>query len=161
MNSTSANPDDIANNRNKAVGKLFGLNSLPYKVPYIGAGGIYTNTEDLAKFVQFHLNFGKVGNNQLLDVKYLYEMYSPFIVNNYALGINIGLNNDSYSLFHNGSGYGFGSSMKWYPEYGISCIVLGNYQIECVLENYATRTLNDYIIGNKLKKTQLQVHSRL
>jgi hypothetical protein len=154
MTSTTANPDDLAGNPNTARGNLFGLTELPYKVPYIGAGGIYTNAVDLVKFVQFHLNFGRVNNNQLLAVKYLNEMYTPFIINNYALGINIDLSNDSYSLFHNGSGYGFGSSMKWYPEYGIGCVVLCNYQIECVLEKYATRLLNDYIKANNLQKLQ-------
>lgn len=155
MNSTTANPDELVNNQNKAEGNLYGLVSLPYKVPFIGAGGVYTNAEDLAKFVQFHLNLGKVNGRQLLDYKYLYEMYTPFIVKNYALGINLEVMKDYYSLFHNGSGFGFGSSMKWFPEYGIGCIALGNYQIECVLENYVTRILGDYIKENRLQKIQI------
>ncbi len=154
MNSTTANPDELVNNQNKAEGNLYGLASLPYKVPFIGAGGVYTNAEDLAKFVQFHLNLGKVNGKQLLDYKYLYEMYTPFVVKNYALGINLEVMKDYYSLFHNGSGFVFGSSMKWFPEYGIGCIALGNYQIECVLENYVTRVLEDYIKENKLQKIQ-------
>ncbi|MGD1046854.1 MAG: serine hydrolase domain-containing protein [Bacteroidota bacterium] len=155
MNSTTANPDELVNNQNKAEGNLYALASLPYKVPFIGAGGVYTNAEDLAKFVQFHLNLGKVNGKQLLDYKYLYEMYTPIIVNNYALGICLSVRKDMYGLFHNGSGFGFGSSMMWFPEYGIGCIALGNYQVECLLEKYVGWVLNDYVKENKLQKIQI------
>jgi hypothetical protein len=44
----------------------------------------------------------------------------------HGLGIAIGKKHDSYFLNHNGGGFGFLTTMTWYPEYGIGCIVLTN-----------------------------------
>jgi hypothetical protein len=44
----------------------------------------------------------------------------------YGLGIAVGKKHDTYLLNHNGGGFGFLTTMTWYPEYGIGCVVLTN-----------------------------------
>jgi hypothetical protein len=43
-----------------------------------------------------------------------------------GLGIGVHEKHNSYYLTHSGGGFGFLTTMKWYPEYGIGCIVLTN-----------------------------------
>jgi len=132
-------------NGDRAEGSMFGLERLPYVMPFPGAGSVYTSASDLAKFVQFRLNLGRVDGRQLLKRKYLLEMDTPFITGDYALGIAIVDQDGRFALNHNGGGFGWGATMTWYPQYGIGCVILTNGQYAPGLYETAKRILDDCI----------------
>jgi len=112
---------------NRARGHVPFLKRVPVAIPMVGAGGVYTTAADLARFVQFHLNHGIVDGQTVLDPRLLDAMYTSSPVSKgYGLGIAVGTKHDTYFLNHNGGGFGFLTTMTWYPEYGIGCLALTN-----------------------------------
>jgi CubicO group peptidase (beta-lactamase class C family) len=152
MYSTTLDAKKILENKNRAVGYMFGFKKLPVIVPMIGAGGVYTSVDDLVKFVQLHLGFGKFREKLVLNKENLIEMYKPVIIEDYASGIAIINENNTYSLNHNGGGFGFGTCMKWFPEYNIGCIVLTNHEYNNAIYETASRILDDYIKNGNVKR---------
>lgn len=117
----------VERHANRALGHVPFVKRVPVAIPMVGAGGVYTSAAELARFVQFHLNQGVVGERIVLDPNLLRAMYTSSPVSQgYGLGIAIGKKHDSYLLNHNGGGFGFLTTMTWYPEYGIGCVVLTN-----------------------------------
>ncbi len=97
---------------------------------YRGAGSVFTSAENLARFIQFHLNRGRVDDDSILDERLIDSMYtgSPLY---YAPGRDQGLGVLIYTLpdgkhivGHDGAGPGFTSRVWWYPEYGFGGLVL-------------------------------------
>ena len=93
MKNSSFDWKTIRNNKNRAIGHVRGFSKVPLEFGLIPAGALYSSVEDMAKFIQFHLNDGVVENKKILGKKYLEEMYSvPFPVKGqlegYALGID-------------------------------------------------------------------------
>jgi CubicO group peptidase (beta-lactamase class C family) len=103
----------------------------------IGAGGVYTSARDLAKFVQFQLNWGKVNDRGVLDRKLIESMSTSMP----GLGIGVSprhsVSAERYPsvdpnvfnfclLNHGGGGFGFSTFMGWIPEYGIGMLCLSN-----------------------------------
>lgn len=137
----------IPKNRDRAIGHQFGVERVPLEVPMLAAGGVYTNAQDLSRFVQFHLNRGRVGDKQILDEKFLDEMYGQ--AGGPTLGIGKGKNHDSIYLAHGGGGFGFLTNMVWYPEYGIGAIELTN-SADHKIQNKISNELLDELIDKKL-----------
>ncbi len=74
---------------------LKGFSKVPLEFGMIPAGALYSSVEDMAKFIQFHLNYGVVGNKKILEKKYLEEMYSvPFPVKGQIEGYALGIDKD-------------------------------------------------------------------
>jgi CubicO group peptidase (beta-lactamase class C family) len=112
---------------NRARGHVPFVKRVPVAIPMVGAGGAYTTAADLARFVQFHLNRGVADGRAVLEPRLLDAMYTSSPVSKgYGLGIAIGTKHDTYFLNHNGGGFGFLTTMTWYPEYGIGCVALTN-----------------------------------
>lgn len=127
MPRSTIDKDVIRDAKNRAIGHQQRVKNVPVDIPMVAAGGVYTSAVELAKFVQFHLNKGRVDGKSILDEKLLEEMYtvrSPS--RGYGLGIGVGRRHDSYFLAHGGGGFGFLTNMIWYPEYGIGAVVLTN-----------------------------------
>jgi CubicO group peptidase (beta-lactamase class C family) len=100
-----------------------------------GAGSVLTNAKDLSRFIQFHLNRGKVDDDSILDEKLIDLMYtaSPLDPNPWpehrldqALGIWVftTLKDGNHKVGHDGAGPGLTSQGWWYPEYGFGGLVL-------------------------------------
>ncbi len=111
----------------------------------IGAGGVYASAEDMAKFIQLHLSFGRYAGKQILRSEHLIELYKPIMVENYALGIAVIDEAGTYALNHNGGGFGFGSSMKWFPEYNIGCIILTNSEYSHSVYQTVSMILDEHV----------------
>jgi CubicO group peptidase (beta-lactamase class C family) len=111
----------IKANPNRALGYSARNYEMPVAIPMIPSGGFYTSANDLAKFIQHHLN----------NADALKEMYTiPFPINHqtegYALGVVRTDKYNTYYLNHNGGGFGFIASLTWYPELKIGVVVLTN-----------------------------------
>ena len=74
MKNSSFDWEPIRNNENRATGHAKGFSKVPLEFGMIPAGALYSSVEDMAKFIQFHLNYGVVGNKKILEKKYLKEI---------------------------------------------------------------------------------------
>ncbi|KPJ88280.1 MAG: hypothetical protein AMJ53_17040, partial [Gammaproteobacteria bacterium SG8_11] len=82
--------------------------------------------KELARFVQFFLNGGKVDGQTVLDESLITSTVTPSVRNKqYGLGIET-YPKKYIHLGHDGSGAGFESVMFWLPEYGIGYVLLVN-----------------------------------
>ncbi len=151
MPNSSMDMDAIKANLNRAIGHTSGIKKIPVEVPMLAAGGVYTNAMELCRFIQFHLNRGRVGDTRLLDERRLDRMYGrpagP------TLGIGRGDKHDSYFLMHGGGGFGFLSLMIWYPEYGIGAVELTNSASHSIQGQICNQLLDEIIQKGLVHKT--------
>jgi CubicO group peptidase (beta-lactamase class C family) len=127
MPNSSVDMEFIRRHPNRAIGHQLHIKKVPLEIAMIGAGGVYTNANELAKFIQFHINQGTVSGQTVLDADILYKMYPPLPSNKGGgLGIGISEKDGLYILGHGGGGYGFLTTMGWLPEYGFGVLVLTN-----------------------------------
>jgi CubicO group peptidase (beta-lactamase class C family) len=129
MNRSTFNQETTSATPNKAIGHSREFSLIPTSFPMLGAGGAWTTANDLARFVQFHLNHGAVNGRQLLEPRFLNSMYllpPTWSDHTYAMGLSVVKRNGSYFLNHSGGGFGFYATMSFYPELGIGCVALTN-----------------------------------
>ena len=127
MSTSSADYDFVEQYADRALGHMPFIAEVPVAIPMVAAGGVYTSAAELSRFVQFHLNHGTIDGRRLLDDRLIDTMYTSSAVSpGYGLGISIGSKHDTYYLNHSGGGFGFLTTMTWFPEYGIGCVVLTN-----------------------------------
>jgi CubicO group peptidase (beta-lactamase class C family) len=127
MYASSVDYDFVEQFPDRALGHAPFIAKVPVAIPMVAAGGVYTSAAELSSFVRFHLNRGTIEDQRLLEARLIDTMHtSPEISKGYGLGIAIGTKHETYFLNHNGGGFGFLTTMTWYPEYGIGCIVLTN-----------------------------------
>ncbi len=158
MKYSTVDDREVTGNQNRTEGYIAPyVKTEHYKIPLIGSGAVYANIVDMIKYGQFHLNFGKLADDQLLERKFLHEMYRQER-GNFGLGITSGKavnkekNVDTYYLNHNGGGFGYGSTMTIVPEHNIGVVAMGygaaNYS-QIVIDDL----LFDYIINFSIKKS--------
>jgi len=82
------------------------------EIPYVGAGSVYTSANDLARFIQYFLNWGTLDGQRLIDEESLMAMHTPSAHYNYGLGLEI----YNGAVGHGGAGVGFSSRLIWSPE---------------------------------------------
>jgi CubicO group peptidase (beta-lactamase class C family) len=127
MPTSSVDYDFVERHGDRALGHAPFIAKVPVAIPMVAAGGVYTSAAELSRFVRFHLNRGTIDGQRILDPRLIDTMYtSSEISKGYGLGIAIGEKHDTYFVNHNGGGFGFLTTMTWYPEYGIGCVVLTN-----------------------------------
>jgi CubicO group peptidase (beta-lactamase class C family) len=114
----------------RAIGHMKGISDLPVEVGIQGAGGLYSTANDMAKFVQWHLNHGNANGRQILQSALLDETYEPHnpegAVTGYGLGVAAFRSNGLNTLGHSGGGFGFLSDVYWYPDLGLGGVILTN-----------------------------------
>jgi CubicO group peptidase (beta-lactamase class C family) len=131
MINSSFDMNSIRTHDNRAVGHSDLIPKLPLEVPMIPSGGLYSSAADMARYVQFHLNRGEVGNkelirNELLEVMYKVPFSSGGQEYEYALGIDRWEVHETLLLNHGGGGFGFLAFMGWYPDFEIGIVTLTN-----------------------------------
>ncbi|MBX5494555.1 MAG: serine hydrolase [Bryobacteraceae bacterium] len=93
-------------------------------------GAVNSNVVDLAKYVAFHLNEGRVGEKQIISRRQMAEMHRPQIVINedstYGLGWSIRRLEDRKLIEHSGSITGFIAWVGFVPQERVGAIVLAN-----------------------------------
>jgi hypothetical protein len=136
------------------------------EIPMLGAGGVYTSANDLAKFVQFHLNLGQVGGRQILDANLMNEMYNlpPLGV---FMGIYMGNPDNPTGIDgtrnwgHDGGGFGFQSVMLWLPDYDIGVLALTNSSNHDNRHGKATYGItNGLVLKNLVEKKDSNINSQ-
>lgn len=125
MPNTTVDKMKIEANRTRAIGhssRHYKRLPLASDIPWVGAGGVYASANDLARLIQFFLNWGTVDGQRLLDEESIMAMYTPSTHQNYGLGIQIW----KRTVGHGGDGLGFSADMLWSPEYGFGGVILIN-----------------------------------
>jgi hypothetical protein len=100
-------------------------------VPMRACGGLYASADDMTRFIQFHINQGRVEGKQILASDLLNEMYTvPWPeegqVSGYGLGLALMRRNGLRLFGHSGGGFGFLSDVYWYPDLGMGVVFLTN-----------------------------------
>jgi len=99
----------------------------------VGASGMYSNANDMAKWVKFLLNQGQVNSEQLISETALQELFSPVIAispsYSYGMGWNISEFKDETLLEHAGNGEGFSAQLAILPASNIGFVLLMNVSI--------------------------------
>ena len=151
--------DAIRTLPNKAIGHSI-TPQLPL-VQMMPSGGMYASASDMARYLLFYLNLGRVkpgqaGEMQVLSedlVKTMYEGQFPASVDQqYGLGLGFYRMHDATSTLqigHGGGGFGFLSDMVWYPQIKIGVVWLSNSG-EHDLQSWLTgQIVEDYIDANR------------
>jgi CubicO group peptidase (beta-lactamase class C family) len=125
------------------------------------SGGMYTSASDMARYLKFYMNLGKVnpgqaGETQVLSedlVKNMYEGQFPASADQrYGLGLGYLRMQDATSTLqigHGGGGFGFISDMVWYPQIKFGVVWLSNSS-EHDLQSWLTgQIVGDYIDANR------------
>ncbi|MED4050733.1 serine hydrolase [Priestia megaterium] len=136
------------------------------KVPFrnidtVGAAGcINSNIEDMAKWVLFHLNQGKVGEHELITPNMLQQMYQPHIpipdepllstsettLNCYGLGWFISAYRGYKVIHHGGNIDGFSALVSFIPEENMGLVILTNTGTT-LLPSYLGNQIYDELLG--------------
>lgn len=138
---------------NRAIGHVKFAPTVPWAVPMVPAGGMYTSANDLARFIQFQLNHGVVDGQSVLSPALLDEMLTvQFPVRGqregYALGVARtgwfkGRNADLFS--HGGGGFGFLSDLWWLPELKLGIAIVTNSSDHKLQGSLALQILDDVV----------------
>jgi hypothetical protein len=85
----------------------------------------------MARYARFHLNGGVAGGRRLLRKDLMAELHAiqfpdPVQRTGYTLGLWREVTSNTFSLYHEGGGRGFGSHMIVYPELGAGAVLLTN-----------------------------------
>ena len=128
------------------------------------AGSINTSARELARYVQFHLAYGKVGDTQLLKEDSARLMQLPQMVMTgplqerlqngpeisdptYGLGLMVGGYRGRKHVSHGGGIDGFISAMEWLPDEQIGVIALSNTSHTGTVPVLVVRNAFDRMLG--------------
>ncbi len=129
MNST-LDIDQVRTTADRAIGH----SPIPLRPPVefllIPSGGVWTTANNMARYLQFHINEGALDGTRLLRQDLAETMYKPpnsaALEAEYALGIGTADWQGTRRFQHGGGGFGFNSNMVWYPELKLGAVVLTN-----------------------------------
>ena len=128
------------------------------------AGSINTSARELARYVQFHLAYGKVGDTQILKEDSARLMQLPQMVMtgplqqrlqdgpeigdpSYGLGLMVGGYRGRKHVSHGGGIDGFISAMEWLPDEQIGVIALSNTSHTGTVPALVVRNAFDRMLG--------------
>jgi CubicO group peptidase (beta-lactamase class C family) len=132
--------------------RALGHSDSPFPVPVdfllIPSGGVWTTAADMARYLQFHINKGAIDGKRLLQEDLAETMYTPPNMAaqfaGYGLGIAVDTRNGARHFQHGGGGFGFNSSMVWYPDLKLGSVVLTNAEVQ---DSYAY-TLSEAVLDD-------------
>jgi CubicO group peptidase (beta-lactamase class C family) len=131
MTSSSFDFDEIEGRENRVIGHALDGEVVPLRFPEIAAAGLYSSIDDMAMYVRFHLNGGRVAGKQVLEEDLMRQFHEiafarPGQRTGYGLGLVREVTANTFSLYHEGGGRGFQSLMMIYPELGYGVVLLTN-----------------------------------
>ena len=140
----------------------------PSPFPYLyarPAGALNSSVHDMALFVQFLLNKGKLGGKQLIDRSLIERMETPtsgwVAQAGLKKGYGLGISNTFYKGFkwcgHNGATIGYAGVYAYSRELGKGCVLLTNYYDVNFISgiNEIWHSLQDYVIGDSISHSPI------
>lgn len=156
MSHSSLDIDAIRNMTDRAIGHSAFFRQIPIS-PIMAAGGLYTSANDMAHYLMFYLNLGKVnsgssGETQVLDadlIKSMYEgQFRASADQGYGMGLTFYRSQDATNTLeieHGGGGFGFLSDMAWFPQLKFGLVWLSNTSDHNLQSWLTGQIVNDYI----------------
>lgn len=148
---------------NCAAGHREGFASLPEYVPMTASGGVRVSAEDAGRFLQFLLRFGETPDgDRILEASSFDELYRPTGRLGdggwphvwFGIGVMVHAHEGGRNPIHtNGGGFGYISSMRWYPEHGVGAVVLTNSDHHHQFGDDLTDSVLDSIVARGLAPT--------
>ncbi len=129
--------DRIQRDENRAVGQNRNFERVPLANPMLAPGGAFASIRDMAKFLQFQIDDGKLHGRSVIREPILRQMRTiPFPLRDQVAGYGMGLwigsfhlgGQDVRWLAHGGGGFGYRCQLKWLPDLGYGVVVLTNAQ---------------------------------
>jgi CubicO group peptidase (beta-lactamase class C family) len=157
MKNTTVDDDEVLAYENRTEGNIAFLVPNHISIPLIGSGAIYTNINDLVKYTQMHMNRGWSNDRKIVSEVSLDKMYK-IESHHYGLGAHIDKSHGNYYINHNGGGYGYTSTMVFYPEFNVGAVLLCNG--ESPTFNVCQKIITEYIQKRGLKK-DLEASNRM
>jgi CubicO group peptidase (beta-lactamase class C family) len=159
MMSSTLDIDQVLARSDRAIGH----GPLPFRPPteflIIPSGGVRTTANDMARYLQFHINEGALDGTRWLRqdlAETMYEPPNPAALNaEYALGIGTANWQGTRRFQHGGGGFGYNSNMVWYPELKLGAVVLSNLD-----DASLNMQLVDEILGSIISANIPLYHSR-
>jgi CubicO group peptidase (beta-lactamase class C family) len=157
MKDSTLDVSRIRSTSTRAIGYQMGQSFRPaVDFLLIPSGGVWSTATDMARYLQFHINSGELNRNRLLQESLAETMYTPpskpaqnaYQDSSYALGITVNTRNGALHFQHGGGGWGFNSSMVWYPELKLGAAVLCNAQLDDDLVVQLNEGVLDKIISS-------------
>lgn len=120
MTNSTFDMSRIKKTQNRAIGHDSVRWRVPLEIPMIPEGGYYSSAIEMAKFIQYHMN-GNVSEE-------MYKIPSPMVgqTEGYALGVEKYYKHNTVFYNHGGGGFGFITSIVWYPGLKLGVVVLTN-----------------------------------
>jgi len=133
MTESSADFNVLEQRSNRAKGTWTSPDPLPLRFSMVPSGGVYTNIRDMAEYLKFHINKGKVGGKPFLRSDLMEEFHSiQYKGKDQKIGVALGLLRidviKPYGVTFAGSGHGFFSWMGIYPDLKLGFVLLTNSQ---------------------------------
>jgi len=153
MTKSSFDLDMVERIEDRAVGHDTDGKVVPVRFPEVPSGGLYSSIRDMSRYLRFHLNGGVVDGRRLLREDLMEQLHSIQLADvgqrtGYTLGLWREATGDTYSLYHEGGGRGFGSHMIVYPEIGTGAVLLTNREYHG-LSGFEGRTITNGPIINR------------
>jgi len=154
MTNSSFDLDRIEQISGRAVGHGTDGEVVPVAFPEIPSGGLYSSIRDMSRYVQFHLNDGVVNGHRLLREDLMEQLHTIQLPKagqrtGYTLGLWREVTGDTFSLYHEGGGRGFGSHMIVYPELGAGVVTLTNREYHGLTGFEGRSIMNGPIINRR------------
>jgi CubicO group peptidase (beta-lactamase class C family) len=136
--------------------RALGHGPLPFRPPteflIIPSGGVRTTANDMARYLQFHINEGALDGTRLLRQDLAETMYAPpnpaALNAEYALGIGTANWQGTRRFQHGGGGFGYSTNMVWYPELKLGAAVLSNTEDAILNVQFVDDVLGSIISAN-------------
>lgn len=122
-------------------------------VPVRPAGALWSNVDDMARFLQVELGKGMLDGKRLFSEENLLERRRPSVRITekmaYGLGLFVEDEHGIPLVGHGGNNLGFTSDMFMLPEHGIGMVVLTNAGSANAFRNVLRRKLLEIVFGAK------------
>jgi CubicO group peptidase (beta-lactamase class C family) len=123
-------------------------------VPVRPAGGLWTSSSELAKYVEMELAKGKLPNGKrLVSEENLLARYTPQVAVSdkvtYGMALIVDTKYGISVVHHGGDLAGYHSDMMWLPEYGVGAVILTNSDSGVLIRGPLLRKLLEVLFDGK------------
>jgi CubicO group peptidase (beta-lactamase class C family) len=128
-------------------------------VPVRPAGGVWTSSRELARYVEMELAKGMLPNGKrLVSAVNLLARYEPNVIigadMTYGMALMVDKRWGVELVHHGGDLAGYHSDMMWLPEYGVGAVILTNADSGVIIRGPLLRKLLEVLFDGKPEAEQ-------
>ena len=128
-------------------------------VPVRPAGGVWTSSRELARYVEMELAKGLLpSGKRLVSAENLLARYEPNVIVGaditYGMALTVDKRWGVQVVHHGGDLAGYHSDMMWLPEYGVGAVILTNSDSGVIIRGPLLRRLLEVLFDGKPEAEQ-------